>query len=64
MTQELLKELARAKVAFQLRAITAAMGMCGHCEETHEDGAVFCEICGEHHEPDRVPFGCQTGDGE
>jgi hypothetical protein len=64
---DLLKDLARAKAAFQLRAIQAAMGInpahCDHCQEAHEDGAVFCDICGDHHEPDRVPLACETGDG-
>jgi len=23
-----------------------------------------CDICGDCHDKDRVPFGCQTGDGE
>lgn len=61
----LLKDLARAKAVFQLRAITAAMGIerCDHCQETHDDGEVFCDICGDHHEPGAVPFICQTGDG-
>ncbi len=65
MTQQALSDLARAKAVFQLRAITAAMRMehCQHCDEPHDDGAVFCEICGEHHKPDGVPFGCETGDG-
>ena len=62
-----MKDLTRAKAIFLLRAITAAMGIeqpyCSHCEEAHEDGVVFCEICGEHHKPDSVPYGCQTGDG-
>lgn len=62
---ELLKDLARAKAVFQLRAITAAMGIerCEHCEKTHDDGAIFCDVCGDHHEPDSVPLTCQTGDG-
>lgn len=65
MTQQLLADLARAKVAFQLRAVQAAMGIphCQHCDETHEDGAVHCDICGDHHEPDSVPRECETGDG-
>ena len=67
MTTQLLNDLAKAKVTFQLRAVQAAMGIelinCGHCDEAHEDGAVFCDICGEHHEPDAVPYGCQSGDG-
>ena len=25
---------------------------------------VQCDICGDCHDKDRVPFGCQTGDGE
>lgn len=37
---------------------------CDYCQEIHEDGAVFCGICGDHHELGNVPFICQTGDGE
>lgn len=65
MTNQLLKDLARAKAAFQLRAIQAAMGIphCSHCDEEHDDRAVFCDICGDHHEPGEVPFTCESGDG-
>jgi hypothetical protein len=28
-----------------------------------EDDIESCGICGDHHEPDRVPYPCQTGDG-
>lgn len=76
----LLTELAKAKAAFQQRAILSAMGItpeqinsnpsnstplefCQHCQEQHKDGAVFCDICGDHHETDNVPHSCQTGDG-
>ena len=52
MTQELLSALARAKVAIQLRAIQAAMGI-----------PEQCPTCGDHHEADAVPFACETGDG-
>lgn len=36
---------------------------CSHCEEHHEDGALFCDICGDQHHGDQVPFACETGDG-
>lgn len=36
MSEQLLKELAKAKVAFQLRAITAAMGIEKQREEAAE----------------------------
>ena len=54
-TEQILKDLNRAKVTFQLRAIQAAMGM-------PEDEQ--CATCGDYHEPDAVPFTCETGDGE
>lgn len=52
-TQQILNDLARVKALFQLRAITAAMGI-----EPEQ-----CQTCGDHHEPDDVPFTCATGDG-
>lgn len=54
---DLLKDLARTKATFQLRAITAAMGI----EPTQE---VECRVCGDSHEQDAVPFTCETGDGQ
>lgn len=78
MSDDLIVELAKVKAIFQQRAICDAMGItpehlnlsnstsleyCGHCQEQHEDGAVFCDICGDHHKPDAVPYACETGDG-
>lgn len=70
---ELIVELAKVKAIFQQRAICAAMGInlsnstpleyCIHCQEQHEDSDVFCDICGDHHKPDAIPYTCQTGDG-
>lgn len=36
---------------------------CDHCQEQHVDGELFCDACGDHHEIDKIPYGCQTGDG-
>lgn len=36
---------------------------CCHCQERHEDGELFCDICGDHHEEDNIPIPCETGDG-
>lgn len=55
---DIIKELVRAKVAFQQRAILAAMGVRPEQVEREQ-----CSTCGDHHEPDAVPFTCQTGDG-
>lgn len=52
-TQQTLNDLARVKALFQLRAITAAMGI-----EPEQ-----CNVCGDYHEPGEVPFTCETGDG-
>lgn len=70
---DLIDELFKAKVLFQQRAILAALSVnpsnstplayCDHCQERHEDGAVFCSICGDHHQPGSVPYQCETGDG-
>ena len=56
MTETLLKDLARAKAMFQLRAVTTALAIEPEPEQ--------CGTCGDHHEPGAVPFTCQTGDGE
>ena len=56
-TQQILKDLAKAKAVFQLRAIVAAMGI-----EPDSD-AIQCSTCGDHHDG-AVPYSCQTGDGE
>lgn len=53
-TQKTLSNLARVKALFQMRAITAAMGIPAPAD---------CQTCGDHHEPDAVPLPCQTGDG-
>lgn len=50
---DLLKDLALAKVTFQLRGILFAM--------KHEE--IHCGICGEYHHVDSIPFTCETGDG-
>ncbi len=56
MTQALLKDLARAKAVFQLRAIVTVTGM--------EENLEQCGTCGDYHEPGEVPFTCETGDGQ
>ena len=52
---DILRDLARARVAFQRRAILAAMGI-------DPDSPEPCRVCGDEHigEP---PLPCRTGDG-
>lgn len=56
MTQQLLSELTRAKVTFQLRGIVAAMGI--DPDTLHPQ----CEICGDS--DCQRGRACETGDGE
>lgn len=57
MSQELLKDLALAKVTFQLRAIQHFM------EENPRVPKIECAVCGDMHDNDKIPYYCETGDG-
>lgn len=66
--ESLIAELTRAKALFQARAICAAMGIPPGVASLNQSNStpleVQCNICGDYHESDAVPYACQTGDSQ